>query len=134
MQEIASAIAEGANAFLIQFYRGNRPHRCTLRVHDFVRFPRYPIKCSPIIMVKLTIEPLQFIIAIIQTRSKNGFLHDNRLPFSLEKGRMARPFGIVPAEFRLIEWKMYRSFLSLLPTVLPLRSAPAWSGWRPSGW
>ena len=46
MQEIASAIAEGANAFLIQFFSGNRPHRCTLRVHDFVRFPRYPMILS----------------------------------------------------------------------------------------
>ena len=46
MQEIASAIAGGANAFLIQFYSGNRPHRCTLRVHDFVRFPRYPMILS----------------------------------------------------------------------------------------
>ena len=43
------------------------------------------IKCFHIIMVKLTIEPLQFIVAMIQTRSKNGFLHGNCLPFSFGK-------------------------------------------------
>ena len=37
-------------------------------------------------MVKLTIEPFQFIIAIIQTSSKNRILHGNCLPLSLEKG------------------------------------------------